>query len=98
MVLRQKPSESLRDYSKRYWDLYNEIEGEWPQVAIASFGHGLILDSTFYNDLIMEQPTSLDDLICRTEKHSRLEEDKILRGRQTDDRHPSSSTGKRKRE
>ena len=46
----------------------------------------------------MDQLVSLDDLICRTEKHSRLEEDKIQRGRRIDDRIPSSSTGKRKRE
>ena len=98
MSLRHKPIESLRNYSKRYLDLYNEIERNWPQVAIASFRHGLIPDSALYNDLIMEQPISLDDLICRTEKHSRLEEDKIQRGRRADDRPSSSSIGKRKRE
>lgn len=54
MALRQKHRESLRDYSKRYWDLYNEIEGDWPQVAIASFWHGLIPNSPLYNNLIME--------------------------------------------
>ena len=98
MTLRQKPRKSLRDYSKRYWDLYNEIEGDWPQVAIASFGHGLIPASTLYNDFIMEQPVSLDDLICRTEKHSRLDEDKFQRGHRADDKLPSSITGKRKRD
>lgn len=82
----------------RYWDIYNEIEGDWSQVAIAFFGHGLIPNSLLYNHSIMEQPTSLDDVICRTEKHSRLEEDKIQRQHRQDERALSSSTGKRKRE
>lgn len=94
----KKLRESLRYYFKRYWDLYNEIEGDCPQVAIASFGHGLIPDFPLYNDLIIEQPTSFYVLICRTKKHSRLEEDKIQRGCRPDDKALSSSTGKRKRE
>lgn len=69
-----------------------------PRVTITSFGHGLIPDSQFYSDLIMEQPTYLDDLIYKTKKHSKLEEDKIQKGSQPDDRAPSSSTDKRKKE
>lgn len=46
----------------------------------------------------MDQPTSLDGLICRTEKYSTLEEDKVQRGRRPDERPSSSSIGKRKRD
>lgn len=96
MALRHRLKELLKDYSKRYWDLYNKIKGDYPQVAIASFNHRLIIDSPLCNDLIMEWPTFLDDLIWRTENPFTLEEDKIQRGWHLKERNPSSSNRKRK--
>ena len=37
LSLRKQGSESLKEYSARYWHLYNEVKGSNEQVVVATF-------------------------------------------------------------
>jgi hypothetical protein len=37
MSMRMKDMESLKNYSSRYWEVYNEVDGETEDMAITAF-------------------------------------------------------------
>ena len=41
LSLSMREGETLKDYSDRYWEMYNEIEGNYDDVAISTFKRGL---------------------------------------------------------
>jgi len=41
LFVRIRSGETLRSYANRYWELYNEIEGENARVAASTFQLGL---------------------------------------------------------
>ena len=43
LTLKKSHQESLWDYTRRYWDAYNEIEGCNEELVVASFKHDLTL-------------------------------------------------------
>ena len=41
LSLSMREGETLKAYSDRYWDMFNEIEGNYDDVAISTFKRGL---------------------------------------------------------
>ena len=51
--------ETLKTYSDRYWEMYNEIEGNFKDVAISTFKSGLLIEHGLRKSLIGKPVTSL---------------------------------------
>jgi hypothetical protein len=45
MSMRMKDSKSLKSYSARYWEVYNEVDGGTEDMAIKTFKQGLQKES-----------------------------------------------------
>ena len=70
--------EALKDYSDRYWEIYNEIEGNYDDIAISTFKSGLPTEHGLRKSLTRKPVTSLRQLINRIDKFKRVEEDQQL--------------------
>ena len=67
--------ETLKTYSNRYWEIYNEIEGDFEDVAISTFKSGLQAEHGLRKSLTEKPATSLCQLMDRIDKYKRVEED-----------------------
>ncbi|XP_050260078.1 uncharacterized protein LOC126705205 [Quercus robur] len=70
--------ETLKAYSNRYWEMYNEIEGNYDDVAISTFKSGLPTEHGLRKSLTGKAVTSLRQLMNRINKYKRVEEDQQL--------------------
>ncbi|XP_030924611.1 uncharacterized protein LOC115951573 [Quercus lobata] len=67
--------ETLKAYSDRYWEMYNEIEGNYDDVAISTFKRGLPTEHGLRKSLTGKPVTSMRQLMDRIDKYKRVEED-----------------------
>ena len=67
--------ETLKAYSDKYWEMYNEIEGNFDDVAISTFKSGLPTEHGLRKSLTGKPVTSLHQLMDRIDKYKRVEED-----------------------
>ena len=67
--------ETLKTYSNWYWEIYNEIEGDFEDVTISSFKNGLLVEHGLRKSLTGKPVTSLCQLMDRIDKYKRVEED-----------------------
>ncbi|GFZ19863.1 hypothetical protein Acr_28g0005680 [Actinidia rufa] len=68
----------LRNYSKRYWELYNEIKGCSEELAVINYKLRLTPREKFYDDLALNPPIDLRNLMSQVEMEeadNALEED-----------------------
>ncbi|XP_050255271.1 uncharacterized protein LOC126701198 [Quercus robur] len=75
LSLSMQEGETLKAYSDRYWEMYNEIEGNYDDVAISTFKRGLPTEHGLRKSLIGKLVTSVRQLIDRIDKYKRVEED-----------------------
>ena len=73
-----REGETLKAYSDRYWEMYNEIEGNYDDVAISTFKRGLPTEHGLRKSLIGKLVTSLRQLMDRIDKYKRVEKDQQL--------------------
>ncbi|GFS41350.1 hypothetical protein Acr_00g0073860 [Actinidia rufa] len=59
LMLRKGKNESIRNYNKRYWETYNEIEECSEELAVASYKFGLTLGERLLKNLTLNPPTDL---------------------------------------
>ncbi|GFZ21894.1 hypothetical protein Acr_29g0010560 [Actinidia rufa] len=64
-----------RNYSKRYWETYNEIEECSEEMVVASYKLGLSPRDRLWENLTLDPPTGLRDLMSWVEMFARLEDD-----------------------
>ena len=62
-------------YLDRYWEMYNEIDGNFKDVAISTFKVGLPTRHGLRKSLTSKPITSVRQLIDRIDKYKRVEED-----------------------
>ncbi|XP_030930847.1 uncharacterized protein LOC115956679 [Quercus lobata] len=72
-----RESETLKAYSDRYWEMFNEIEGEHDDVAISTFKVGLPADHDLRKSLTGKPVTSVHQLMDKIDKYRRVEEDQL---------------------
>ena len=57
MVMRE--GETLKTYSDRYWEMFNEIDGDFENVAIRTFKVGLLMEHDLRKSLTMKPAQSM---------------------------------------
>ena len=61
-------------YSDRYWEMYNEIDGDFEDVAISAFKVGLPSKHGLRKSLTSKTVTSMRQLMDWIDKYKRVEE------------------------
>ena len=69
-----KEGESVKAYSERYWEMFNEINGDFDEVAIKTFKVGLPSEHGLRKSLIGKPVTSLHQLMDQVDKYKRIED------------------------
>ena len=67
--------ETLKTYLDRYWEMYNEIDGDFENVAINTFKIGLPTEHGLRKPLTSKPVTSVRQLMNRIDKYKKVEED-----------------------
>ena len=67
--------ESIKTYLDRYWEIFNEIDGNFDDVAIKTFKVGLPSEHGLRKSLISKPVTSLLQLMDWVDKYKRIEDD-----------------------
>ncbi len=76
LSMRMKDSESLKSYSSRYWEVYNEVDGCTEEIAIKTFKLGLDPESELRHNLSRRSAKCMRDLMSRIEQFVRVENDR----------------------
>ncbi|GFS35820.1 hypothetical protein Acr_00g0042320 [Actinidia rufa] len=64
-----------RNYRKRYWETYNEIEECSEELVVANYKLGLTPGERLWENLMLDPPADLRDLMSWVEMFARLEDD-----------------------
>ena len=72
--MRMKDSESLKSYSSRYWEVYNEVDG-CTKIAIKTFKLGLDSESELRYNLSRRPAKSMRDFMSQIKQFVRVEDD-----------------------
>ena len=75
LSLSMREGEILKAYSDRYWEMYNEIDGDFEDVAISTFKVSLPNKHGLRKSLTGKSITSVRQLMDRIDKYKRVEED-----------------------
>ena len=78
LSLFMQEGEILKIYLDRYWEMYNEIESNFEDVAISTFKSGLLTEHGLRKSLTGKLVTSLCQLMDQIDKYKRIEEDQQL--------------------
>ena len=70
-----KEGESVKAYAERYWEMFNEIDGDFDEVVIKTFKVGLPSKHGLSKSLTGKPVTSLRQLMDRVDKYKRIEGD-----------------------
>jgi hypothetical protein len=73
--MRQRDDETIRQYSKRYWETFNEIENCSEEYALATFKTSLPVQSKLRESLTMHPVRTVARLMERIQEHARVEDD-----------------------
>ena len=77
LSMSMREGETLKTYSDRYWEMFNEIEGEHDDVAISTFKAGLPAEHDLRKSLTGKPVASVHQLMDRIDKYKRVEEDQL---------------------
>ena len=69
--------ETLKTYLGRYWEMYNEMDGNFNDVAINTFKSSLLAEHGLRKSLTGKPATSVRQLMDRIDKYKRVEEDQM---------------------
>ena len=75
LSLSMREGETLKAYSDKYWEMYNEIEGNYDDVAISTFKRGLPAKHGLRKSLTGKSITSVRQLKDQIDKYKRVKED-----------------------
>ena len=81
LSMSMREEETLKAYSDRYWEMFNEIDGSYDDVAINTFKAGLLAEHDLRKSLTGKPVTSVRLLMDRIDKYRRIEEDQIKKRR-----------------
>ncbi|XP_065633356.1 uncharacterized protein LOC136069111 [Quercus suber] len=75
LSLSMQEGETLKVYSDRYWEMFNDMEGNFDAMALETFKLDLPTDHGLRTSLSGKPVTSMRQLMDRIEKYKRVEED-----------------------
>ena len=77
LSIKIRVSETLRNYTSWYWELYNEIGGGNEKIAVSTFRMGLPEDSELWESLTKRPPEDMRQLMRRIKEYKPLEDDRL---------------------
>ncbi|XP_023922578.1 uncharacterized protein LOC112034020 [Quercus suber] len=75
LSLSMRKGETLKTYSDKYWEMFNEIDGEFDNVAISTFKLDLFTEHGLRKSLTGKPITSIRQLMDQIDKYKKVEED-----------------------
>ena len=72
-----REGEALKTYSNRYWEIFNEIDRDYDDVAINTFKADLPTEHNLRKSLTGKPVASVRQLMNRIDKFKRVEEDQL---------------------
>ena len=75
LSMTMREGESVKAYAERYWEMFNEIDGDFDEVAIRTFKVGLPPEHGLRKSLTGKPVTSLRQLMDQVDKYKRIEHD-----------------------
>ena len=75
LSLSMRKGETLKTYSDRYWEMFNEVYGDFDDVAISTFKLGLPAEHGLRKSLTGKFVDGICQLMDRIDKYKRVEED-----------------------
>ncbi|XP_023922242.1 uncharacterized protein LOC112033693 [Quercus suber] len=75
LSLSMSDGETLKAYSDKYWEIYNELDGKFDDVAINTFKNGLPMGHGLRKSLTGKPAANMRQLMDRIDKHKWVEED-----------------------
>ncbi|GFY88082.1 hypothetical protein Acr_06g0000220 [Actinidia rufa] len=75
LTLRKCKNELIRNYSKHYWEIYNQIKEFSEELAVASYKLVLTHGERLWENWMLNPPTDLWDLMSQIEMFAQLEDD-----------------------
>ena len=70
-----REGESVKAYVERYWEMFNEIDGDFDEVTIRTFKVGPPSEHGLRKSLTSKLVTSLRQLMDRVDQYKRIEDD-----------------------
>ena len=77
LSMSMQDGETLKAYSDRYWEMFNEIDESYDDVAINTFKAGLEAEHDLRKSLTGKPVTSVRLLMDMIDKYRRIEEDQL---------------------
>ena len=77
LSLSMHEGEILKAYSDRYWEMYNEMDGNFDGVAISTFKSSLPTEHNLRKSLTSKPVASVRQLMDRIDKYKKMEEDQL---------------------
>ena len=77
LSLSMRDGETLKTYSGRYWEMYNEMDGKFDDVTINTFKSSLPTEHGLRKSLTGKPATNVRQLMDRINKYKRVEEDQM---------------------
>ena len=74
-----RDGETLKAYSDRYWEMFNEIDESYDDVAISTLNVGLPAEHDLRKSLTGKPMVNVCQLMDQINKYKRIEEDQLLR-------------------
>ena len=75
LSMAMREGETLKTYSERYWEMFNEIDGDFDDVAIKTFKVGLLAEHGLRKSFTGKSATSMRQLMDWIDEYKRVEED-----------------------
>ena len=72
-----REGETMKAYSDRYWEIFNEIDEDYDDVVISTFKAGLPTEHGLRKSLTGKPVTSVRQLMDRIDKYRRVEENQL---------------------
>ncbi|XP_023928283.1 uncharacterized protein LOC112039631 [Quercus suber] len=69
--------ETLKAYSDKYWEMYNEIDDNFDDINISTFKGSLPTEHGLRKSLTSKLVTNVHQLMDRIDKYKRVEEDQV---------------------
>ena len=77
LSMSMREGETLKAYLDRYWEMFNEIDENYDDVAISTFKAGLPAEHDLRKSLTGKPVTSVCSLMDRINKYRRIKEDQL---------------------
>ncbi|XP_050253665.1 uncharacterized protein LOC126699734 [Quercus robur] len=75
LSMTMREGETMKTYSDRYWEMFNEIDGDFDDVAIRTFKVGVPAEHGLRKSLTGKPANSVRQLMDRIDKYKRVKED-----------------------